>query len=146
MPNMKKNLLLAHCMVVAMTTFALAETKAPTKPLSERVGNAETVFVGKVIEKKVEGDWARAELLVEEPLKNAMKGAKIEVIWRIKLGRNLFIYDTEEGTQGIAILKDRHEGRFWLRSDKFEKPDKLAEVKAIITAAKEKPSKEKPSE
>lgn len=129
---------------LAITTFAVAlfasvavaDIKAPTKPLSERVGNAEFVFVGKVINKVVEGDWARAEVLVETPLKNVEKAAKIPVTWRIKLGQ-FSIYDTAEGSQGIAILKDKHEGRYWLRSDKFEAASKLKEVKGILADAKE---------
>jgi hypothetical protein len=129
--------LLTSFIALTLTTVTESTAKAPTKPLPERVANAEAVFLGKVINKKVEGDWARAELLVEEPLKNAKKGAKIEVIWRINLG-NLPIYDAAEGTRGVAILKDQHEGRYWLRSDKFEKPDRVDEVKGIISAAAEK--------
>lgn len=139
---MKKTLSLSlvPIVILALTSVAPAVIKAPTKPLSERVENAETVFLGKVINKKVQGDWARAELLVESPLKNAKKGTKIEIIWRINVGR-LKIYDTADGTQGIAILKDKHQGRYWLRSDKFEAPDKLKEVKRILAAAEAKKPK-----
>jgi hypothetical protein len=122
--------------VLCAGSTALATIKAPTKPLSERVENAETVFLGTVVNKVVTGDWARAEILVEEPLKNAEKDAKVEVIWRIKIG-GLPIFDTAAGTQGVAILKDKHEGRFWLRSDKFEKPEKLDAVKDLIKPEKE---------
>ena len=113
---------------------ALAETRAPTEPLPKRVEKAEVIFLGKVTNKKVEGDWAKAELVVEEPLKNVRKGEKVEVIWRIKLA-NLRIYDTDDETTGVAILSDKHQGRYWLRSDKFEKPEKLDEVKTILEEA-----------
>ncbi|MBT3199130.1 MAG: serpin family protein [Phycisphaerales bacterium] len=110
------------------TKFAV---RAPTPPLKNRVAAAETVFLGKVVNKVVTGEWATAELLVEESLRNAEKGKKTKVTWRIKLG-NFHIYDVPEGSRGIAILKDKHKGRYWLRSDKFEKPNKLAEVKGLI--------------
>lgn len=120
-------------------------SRAPTKPLAERLREAETVFLGKVVNKVVDGDWARAELLVEEPLRNAEKGAKVAVIWRIKVG-TFSIYDVAAGTRGVAILKDKHEGRYWLRGDKFENPEKLASVaqgigaKAIeVTVTPDKP-------
>jgi hypothetical protein len=131
------NLFIAACIALIFASVTFADIKARTKPLPERVGNAETVFLGKVINKVVEGDWVRAELLVETPLKNTEEGVKIQVIWRIKVGQ-FPIYDTAEGTRGIAILKNKHEGRYWLRSDKFESPDKVEEVKGII----EEPNKE----
>jgi hypothetical protein len=121
------------CVLLTLTTASLA-IRAPTKPLKDRLTAAETVFLGKVVNRTVTGDWARAELVVEEPLRNAKKGQKVEVIWRIKVG-NFRIYDVAELTRGIAILKDKHQGRYWLRSDKFEKPDKLAEVKGLMGAA-----------
>ena len=121
------------CVLLTLTTASLA-VRAPTVPLKDRVGAAETVFLGKVVNKVVTGEWASAELVVEEPLRNAEKGKKTEVIWRIRLGR-FHIYDVAEGTRGVAILKDKHKGRYWLRSDKFENPNKLAEVKGFIGAA-----------
>ena len=75
----------------------------------------------------------RADLVVEESLKDAERGAKVEVIWRATIGGRP-IYDTAEGTRAIAILKDKHEGRYWLRDDKFEDVAKLAEVKKLIEA------------
>ena len=137
MRTLKISLTLIPCILLVWTTVTLATTKAPTKPLAERVSDAETVFLGKVINKKIEGDWATAELLVEEPLKNAEKGAKCEVVWRISLGK-LMIYDTAEGTTGIAILGDKHKGRYWLRDDKFENPKTLEKVKKLIKDEQEK--------
>ena len=120
-----------------LTLFILASAtgavRAPTPPLEERVKAAESVFVGKLINKVVEGDWVRAELLVQEPLKNTKKDEKVLVIWRATIGGQP-IYDTPEDSRGIAILGDKHEGRYWLRSDKFEPVDKLDEVKKIIDA------------
>jgi hypothetical protein len=115
-----------------MTTASLG-IRAPTKPLKDRVSAADTVFLGKVVNKVTTGDWASAELVVEEPLRNAEKDEKIKVTWRIKLGR-LHVYDVREGTRGVAILKGKHNGRYWLRGDKFENPNKLAEVKGLIAA------------
>ena len=109
-----------------LTSEIWATIRAPTPPLEERVKAAETVFVGKLINKVVEGDWVRAELLIEEPLKNSEKGAKVLVIWRATLGGRP-IYDTPEDSEGIAILGDKHEGRYWLRDDKFEPVGKLDE-------------------
>lgn len=126
------NLIACLLLPLSITPIA-AGSRAPTKPLSERVQQAETVFLGKVVNKVVDGDWAQAELLVEQPLRNAKKGMKIDVTWRITVG-SFFIYDVADGTQGIAILKDKHKNRYWLRADKFEKPEKLAEVKALIKA------------
>jgi hypothetical protein len=131
MKNRILGIALAVCFSLTFASTTVAVSRAPTKPLKERVQKAETVFLGKVVNKQVEGDWAKAELLVEEPLRDAEKGAKIAVTWRIRVG-NFFIYDVAEDTQGIAILFDKHEGRFWLRADKFEDPEKLDEVKALI--------------
>lgn len=117
---------------VGITAVGLS-VRAPTEPLKERVRAAETVFVGKLINKAVEGDWVRAELLVEEPLVSSKRDSKIEVIWRATIGGTP-IYDTDENSRGIAILKDKHEGRYWLRDDKFEDLNKLAEVKKILKA------------
>ena len=58
----------------------------------------------------------------------------MNVIWRAQLGGRL-LYDVKEGTRGIAILKDKHEGRYWLRDDKFEAPETLPEVQAILGIA-----------
>ena len=109
--------------------------KAPTKPLAERVGGADSVFVGKLVNRVEDGDWVRAELLVEESLRDVQKGEKIPVIWRKMVG-DVPIYDAAEGAKGIAILDDKHEGRYWLRSDKFEPLDQLDLVKELIAKDK----------
>ena len=125
---------LMPCVLLTLTAVSMG-VRAPTPPLKDRVGAAETVFLGKVVNKVVTGEWASAELLVEEPLRNAEKGKKTKVIWRIKSGAGRFhIYDVAEGTRGVAILKYKHGGRYWLGGDKFENPDKLAEVKGLIAA------------
>ena len=111
------------------------DLKAPTKPLAERVGGADSVFVGKLINRVEDGDWVRAMLLVEEPLRDVQKGEKIQVIWRKKIG-DIAIYDAAEGDKGIAILDDKHEGRYWLRDDKFEPLDQLDLVKELIAKDK----------
>jgi len=120
-------LLTFTCIQLTFAAPARGVIKSPTKPLKERVAEAETIFIGKVVNKEVEGDWATAELLVEQPLKNAKLEAKVPVTWRIRLGQ-LFIYDVAEGTRGIALLGDKHQDRYWLRADKFEDLKKLDEV------------------
>lgn len=123
------------CLALLMMAMpVLARTVAPTEPLEKRVKEAELIFTGKVIDKEVKGDWARAELLVETPLRGVKKGEKIEVIWRIQVGGEP-IYDAAEGQQGVALLGDKHEGRYWLRSDKFEGLDQLEKVKTILKKA-----------
>lgn len=122
----------AFCMaLLILLTPALARTVAPTQPLEKRVKDAELIFTGKVINKTIQGDWARAELLVDESLRGVIKGDKIKVIWRIEIGGQP-IYDAAEGQQGIALLGDKHEGRYWLRTDKFESLDKLEKVKELL--------------
>ena len=118
------------CLLFASSIFAFA-IRAPEVPLEKRVEAAEKVFVGKVINKKVDGEWVRAELLVESPLRNAEKEAKIPVIWRRELG-DLKIYDVTVGSKGVALLLDKHEGRYWLGHSRFEKLDKLEEIEKLI--------------
>lgn len=125
-----------------MTTAAiLAISIAPTLPLSERVEQAEKIFVGTVIERVEEGEWVRAVLRVDEPLREVGENKKVEVIWRTRVG-NQAIYNAVKGQRGIAILDAKHEGRYWLRADKFEPPAKLEEVRELIAAigAKRVPS------
>lgn len=124
--------------LVTMTTDVLA-IRAPTKPLAERVKAAEAVFVGKVVNKVTVGDWVTADLLVEDALVNAKLDQKIAVTWRATLGGRP-IYDTAAGSRGIAILNDKHQGRYWLRGDKFEDVKKLAEVKKLIKEGKDVPA------
>lgn len=110
-------------------------SRLPTKPLEERVRGAETIFVGKVINKVVTGDWARAELEVLTPLKNVKKGAKVSVIWRVEIsGRQLF--DIAEGAKFMALLKGKHEGRYWLHGEKFKNEKQLNQVKSFIDGEK----------
>lgn len=118
------------CLLLSFSPISSA-LKAPTKSLEYRVQAAELVFVGTVINKVIDGDWVRAELLVEEPLVNTKQAEKIAVTWRTTIG-NIAIYDTAEGSHGIAILKDMRKGRYWLRSDKFETLDKIDSVKEVL--------------
>ncbi len=123
---------LSFLLIVAANAFAV---KAPTKPLEQRIRAADTIFVGEVLNRNVDGDWVRAELLVVEPLHNAVQSRTVTVIWRATLdGRP--IYDKAENSQGIAILKHKHNGRYWLRSDKFEPLHKLDEVKQLTAAGR----------
>ena len=117
---MKKKKLLQSFLALLIFMFVACRTySAPvkpsvhalTKPLEERVQQSEIVFVGKLINKVMHGDWVYAELLVEMPLKNAKNGTKIKVTWRAEV-RSRAIYDVVEGTQAIAILKSKREGRY----------------------------------
>ena len=133
MQHVSKTLVLsiAAFIMLARPGTVFPTSKLPTEPLENRVRDAKVVFVGKVINKEVKGAWAYADLLVEEPLKNVQKNESVQVIWRIKLGDRA-IYDSAEGSRGIAILDEKHEGRYWLRDDKFEDLAKLEEVKRIV--------------
>ena len=161
-PTSKRNtvqFLLTTCTVLTVSTIALALSKLPPAPLGERVSQADSIFVGTVANKVVEGDWVRADLIVEEPLKKAKKGEAVPVTWRLIMVGGSFqpekvegspevanvkrvggkpIFDAPEGARGIAILSDKHEGRYWLRDDKFEDISKLAEVKKLIEAEGDK--------
>ena len=114
-----------------MISAVAADTRVPTPPLEQRVKGAELVFVGKLIDKNVEGDWARAKLQVEVPLKGVEQEQAVEVIWRVRVGERP-VYDVPEGKQGVALLGDKHEGRYWLRGDKFEDLSKLDKIKKIL--------------
>ncbi|MFK7788361.1 MAG: hypothetical protein AB8C95_02565 [Phycisphaeraceae bacterium] len=129
----QKTVIFSFAMLVITSTLR-ADTRVPTAPLEERVKAAEVVFVGKLIDKKVQGDWATAKLLVKESLHNVKVDQTIEVTWRIQID-NRPIYDVAEGTERIAILKDKHKGRYWLRTDKFEGLEKLDKVKQILKKA-----------
>jgi len=153
---------LAYSLTVLCSLLFLAATapaiRAPTLPLADRVRAAETVFVGVVTNRVTEGDWVRADLLVEEPLLRASKGQTVPVTWRLFIvGGRLVpdpeggngqvvrmkrvggqpVFDIPEGARRIAILKDKHKGRYWLRGDKFENLGQLEEVRKIITSIKE---------
>jgi len=115
-----------------LATGAHALSLLPTPPLSERVQAAELIFVGTVIERAEEGDWVRAVLRVDEPLHGLKEEQKrVEVIWRTRIHEQ-DIYDADDGQRGIAILSDKHEGRYWLRADKFEPVAMLDDVKKLI--------------
>lgn len=110
----------------------LQGARAPLKSLTERVDEAEKVFAGKLINKKVEDEWATAELLVETPFSKTEKGLKIPVMWRTSLGGNK-MYNPEEGTRGVAILKPSNDGKYWLRTDTFLDISELEKVKAALS-------------
>lgn len=134
--------LMGQCVLLVSFLLLISDpawsfSRMATPPLARRVEGAETVFVGKLINRTEEGEWAQAELLVVEPLKNARKGDTVQVIWRMRLGQ-MRIYDARKGQQGIAILGDKHKGRYWLRADKFEPLAHLGAVKTILGGAEEK--------
>ena len=120
--------------MLLMTSALQADTKLPAKPLADRVTAAEVVFVGKLIDKEVQGDWATAKLVVTEALHNVKKDQTIDVTWRIKIGDRP-IYDVAQGTERIAILKDKRKDKYWLRGDKFEDLGKLDAVKQALKDA-----------
>ena len=130
MTGSKKTLTFLFTLLL-VTSVATAKAKVPTEPLEKRVKDAELIFTGKIIDKTIQGDWARAKLLVELPLRGVEKEETVEVIWRIKVG-DTPIYDAPEGKQGVALLSDKHEGRYWLRDDKFEGLDKLEKIEELI--------------
>lgn len=154
--------ILISCIVATMTTIAIALTIAPTTPLAERVSQADTIFIGTITNKVVDGDWVRADLIVQEPLKNAEKGKHVPVTWRLIIeGGELVpekiegnaegplkrvggrpVFDVPAGSRAIAILDDKHEGRYWLRADKFVDLAQFAEVKKSIRAMDGKPARE----
>lgn len=120
--------------LVAMGFIGLkadARTVAPPVPLEERLGTARLVFVGTVIERVEEGEWVRAVLRVDTPLRGVDQDERVEVVWRKHvLGRAL--YDAKEGQRGVAILDDMHEGRYWLRAGKFEPEENLDEIRDLL--------------
>lgn len=119
--------------VVSATTI-----KVDKRTLEERVSDADLIFIGKVINKQVSGDWATAELLVEEPITGVKKGDKVKVTWRIQVNGH-HIYDTEEGLRGLSMLKNtnKHKGRFWFKGVKDIK------LKDEVIAAKKSIEKKK---
>ncbi|MFK7851046.1 MAG: hypothetical protein AB8D78_08725 [Akkermansiaceae bacterium] len=125
----------------ALTAFLLATSsalaiRAPEVPLEKRVEKAERIFVGKVINKEVDGDWVKADLLVEKPLRNAEKDSKIPITYRKNIG-NQPIYDITVGSKGVAILTDKHKDRYWLGHARFEKMEKLEEIEKLVKKADE---------
>lgn len=125
------------CLSVVLTIFmgtlgpAFSLSMAPPRPLGERVAEAEKVFVGTLVDREVDGDWVRAELRVDTPLRGVKEKERVKVVWRKRVGE-FKVDDAPAGKRGVAILKDMHEGRYWLRADKFEPLDKLDEVKKCL--------------
>lgn len=101
-----------------LSTFAAkADIRAPTKPLATRVQEADKVFVGVLINRKLlEGDWCHADLKVTQAIKGCEIGELVPVLWRPMIAR----YDAKENQKGLALLKPTYEKRYWLRSDTFE--------------------------
>ncbi len=118
-------------MLGACTQAVQATSRKLPEPLSERVKLADAVFLGTLKNKVVKGDWATAELHVDKALSGAKAEQIFNVTWRIKLS-NMVIFDVKEGARGIALLKGKHKERYWLRADKFESVEKLAEVQRMV--------------
>lgn len=144
---------LAFVLALALSGTSGALSMAPTPSLEKRIADGRLIFVGKLVNRVQRGDWVQAELLVEEPLKNVKKGDTVPVIWRLLLvgGRSVAapvegnpgiakvqtvgaepMFDRAAGARGIAILGDKHKGRYWLRADKYEDVSKLGEVKKLV--------------
>ena len=106
-------------MALFMSTISNGSIRLKERTLEERVADADLIFVGKVIDKQVSGEWAKAKLVVEEPRAGVKKGDKIPVTWRISIdGR--YIYDTEEGLHGLVMLKsgNQYQRRYWFKGVK----------------------------
>ena len=117
----KLTLVLTMALIVTSCTnsTALMNSKAQPVSIERRVAEAKLVFTGKLINKKIKGEWVEAEIHVEQAIRGVKKGQKIPVIWRASInGRP--IYNAAEDTRGIAILKDKNKDRYWLRADRFE--------------------------
>ena len=121
------------CMFIWATSVAQALTRLPTPPLADRVATAEIVFVGTLINRVEDGDWVRADLRVDTPIHNAKAGQNIPVVWRRTVNQQV-IYNADADQRGIAILKDKHEDRYWLRADKYEPITKLPEIQQLVAA------------
>ena len=119
------------------TASAHALSRMPVPPLSDRVEQAELVFLGTLIERAEDGEWVRAVLRVDESLRVPEGMRRVEVIWRVRVG-DREVYDAAEGQRGVAILDDKHEGRYWLRTDKFEPAERLGEVRELVSEAPRK--------
>ena len=111
--------------------------RAQTEPLETRVAKAKTIFVGTLINRVEKGDWVTAELKVDQPMLNAQLGAKVDVIWRRYID-STEIYNAKQGDKGVAILDDKHQGRYWLRADKFEPESALKLVQELLPETKQK--------
>jgi hypothetical protein len=137
--NSAPRFLFVSAVLLASAGWAPAVSKVPPRPLKDRVAEAEHVFAGTLADRVEKGDWVTASLRVDTPLRGAAEKEKVEVTWRKRLGE-LEIYDAAEGDRGIAILKEKHGDRYWLRADKFEPVGKLDEVKEFVAAKPEAPT------
>ena len=74
----------AFTAAMLLSAFAArADIRAPTKPLATRVQEADKVFVGVLINRKLlEGDWCHADLKVTQAIKGVKAGELISVLWR----------------------------------------------------------------
>ena len=126
--------LVAFTAAMLLSEFtANARSLAPTKPLPTRVQEAEKVFVGVLMNRKLlEGDWCHADLKVTQAIKGVKVGELVPVLWRPKIAR----YDARENQKGLAVLKYSHKNRYWLRSDTFEDA-KLAEQAMKVSGGNE---------
>lgn len=132
---MNRHLSIVAGVLVCLATVSTAVSIAPAPSIETRVAAAETVFIGKLINRmEIEGGWVHAELQVTQPLLNAKQGEKIPVIWREIRFRGKPVFDAAEGREAIAILNDRHEGRYWLRDDKFLNVEQVEEVRRAVAA------------
>lgn len=95
---------------------APASIRAPSKPMTTRVHEADKVFVAEVVNRKLlKDDWCHADLKVIKAIKGVKLGELVPVVWRPKVGH----FNTQEDQLGLAILKPAHEKRYWLRLDTF---------------------------
>ena len=129
---MKQLVIIFSLSILCSSAFAL---RIAIEPLEKRVEKADKIFVGKLVNRVDDGDWVRAELVVETAVHNVKKGDKVDVIWRKTIGGHK-IFDSQEGDRGVAILIDKHQGRYWLRGDKFENIKKLDEIKKLAKTKK----------
>ena len=130
---------LAVGVLVGTSLNAWSLSLAPPRPLAERVREAEMVFAGTVVDRVEDGDWVRATLRVDKALQGVARKQKIKVIWRKRIGGSLF-FDVEDGAKGVALLKDKHEGRYWLRGDRFEPIGKLDEIAGMLARGGDRPA------
>ena len=134
-------------------------TPAPGKPdaFEHLLIKAETVFVGRVINRTVDGDWVRAELVVEDALWNAQPRERVPVVWRSKLSRverfsntvdtdagmslgdqAAALYDAQEGDRALAILSYKETavypslGLYKLSKSRYVFLDKLKKAKDVL--------------
>ena len=130
---MNRTLLTALLSFATLLVTAPALSIAAPPSVEERVAMAETVFVGKLINRmEVEDGWVHAELQVIEALHGARVGEKVPVVWRLVRFNDALLFDCPEGKQAVAILGDMHKGRYWLRDDKFLSMDLIDDAKKAI--------------